>query len=371
MISLHDETSSSAPVRAIEDSTKVAPPNAWLVSQRWMETLEERLKSALDHSPGISQAGRYHLTSGGKRLRGRLALAGGLSLGMGVEDLLPAAAGVELLHNASLVHDDLQDGDVARRGHETVWKRFGKDTALLLGDAMIAAAFAEAAQGPSRATAEVARSMSRCVGMLADGQRMDTAPPNIEHWTPAAYETLARLKTGKLFALALDLPMVLACATLEQRQASALALEWIGVGFQIRDDLRDLFGSKGRPKASDLRSRRMSAILVQYLRVAEPAKARRLAWRVDGAPRPPERDLELGIEEILASGALSACLTQLRAALANSEQHLCRLPGALRTTLRGIGTEILRESEALVARPTLGDAQAHTDGAEVSHVRRR
>lgn len=371
MLSFHDRTPDEALAPAIEALPEGEEPNAWADSRNWMEALEERLKSALDHSPGISQPGRYHLTSGGKRLRGRLTLAGGLSLGLCVEDVLPAAAAVELLHNASLVHDDLQDGDVARRGHETVWKRFGKDTALMLGDAMIAAAFAEAAQGPCQATAEVARSMSGCVAMLADGQRLDTAPPDIEHWTPAAYEELARLKTGKLFALALDLPLILAGASAAERRACTLALECIGVGFQIRDDLRDLFGTKGRPRASDLRSRRMSVVLVQYLRVAEPAKARRLAWRVDAATQSPEPELEVSIEDILSSTALPACLAQLQRALANSEQHLGGLPGSLCATFRGVGAEILSESARLIAIHRQQDAAwSVPTPKEHPHVRR-
>ncbi len=370
MISLDDRTPDGVLSRALETLPEGEDRNAWHASKDWMDALEERLKSALDQSPGISQAGRYHLTSGGKRLRGRLALAGGLSLGLRVDDVLPAAAAVELLHNASLVHDDLQDADVARRGHETVWKRFDKDTALLLGDAMIAAAFAEAAQGPCQATGEVARSMSRCVAMLADGQRMDTAPPDIEHWSTAAYEELARLKTGKLFALALDLPLILAGASPEDRRASALALEWIGVGFQIRDDLCDLYGTKGRPRASDLRSRRMSAVLVHHLRMAEPAEARRLAWRVDGAPRQPEP--ELGLEALLASKALPACLAQLRAALTVSEDHLRELPETLCSTLRGVGAEILAESARLVALHSPSQpAWAAPQAEELPHVRHR
>ena len=79
----------------------------------------------------------YHMSTGGKRIRGRLALDSALALGVDPSGAVAWAAACELMHNASLVHDDLQDGDMVRRGHEALWVKYGREQAINAGDLLL------------------------------------------------------------------------------------------------------------------------------------------------------------------------------------------------------------------------------------------
>ena len=92
------------------------------------------------------EAARYHLNCGGKRIRAKIAIEAANALGLSEQNSLIIAAVSELLHNASLIHDDLQDGDMYRRDNQAVWAKFGKDIALCTGDLFISAAYAAVAQ---------------------------------------------------------------------------------------------------------------------------------------------------------------------------------------------------------------------------------
>ena len=86
-------------------------------------------------------AARYHLSAGGSRVRARLAVAASLALGLSKADAVHIASCAELLHNASLVHDDIQDRDVIRRGQAAVWSKYGSNLAICTGDLLLSAAY--------------------------------------------------------------------------------------------------------------------------------------------------------------------------------------------------------------------------------------
>ena len=103
----------------------------------WLETIDKMMQDVLqvDLDPAAAIAGE-HLSTGGKRLRARLAMETGVRLGAEGKEILPWAAACELLHNATLVHDDLQDGDRVRRGQPTMWVKHGPAQAINAGDLM-------------------------------------------------------------------------------------------------------------------------------------------------------------------------------------------------------------------------------------------
>ena len=168
---------------------------------------------------------------GGKRIRPVLCLATGDALGARVENLLPAAAAVELVHSFSLVHDDLPalDDDRERRGAPSVWAQYGEATAILAGDALLAEAIRLALTYP---TAAVARELIDATLAMIGGQQLD-----LEGDTPL--DELHALKTGALFSAsvmcglwAADVPMS------EHGPWRAFAGE-LGLLFQIVDDVLD------------------------------------------------------------------------------------------------------------------------------------
>ena len=181
---------------------------------------------------GLEESMRYALDGGGKRIRPMLCLAVGEALGREPEELLPAAAAVELVHTFSLVHDDLPalDDDETRRGRPSTWARYDEGVAVLAGDALLAEAFRLAV---SYGTPAVARELVDATLGMIGGQYVDVTEP-------AADQTaLHRLKTGKLFDAAVGCGLRVAeVPEHEQAPWRAFAAE-VGLLFQAVDDVLD------------------------------------------------------------------------------------------------------------------------------------
>jgi len=168
---------------------------------------------------------------GGKRIRPVLCLATGDAIGARVEDLLPAAAAVELVHSFSLVHDDLPalDDDRERRGAPSVWAHYGEATAILAGDALVAEAFRLALTYPTPA---VARELVDATLAMIGGQQMD-----LEGGAPL--DRLHSLKTGALFSASVMCGLWAAEVPSSQHGPWRAFAGELGLLFQIVDDVLD------------------------------------------------------------------------------------------------------------------------------------
>jgi geranylgeranyl diphosphate synthase type II len=131
----------------------------------------------------VEKAAHYHFQSGGYRLRSQLGLEAAVALNLPQQVSLVCSVAPELLHNASLIHDDLQDGDTKRRGKPAVWSAYGKDTAILTGDYLISLACSVLADHPRPAAA--VRAMHECIATTIAGQTQDVRDGQP---TPDAYE---------------------------------------------------------------------------------------------------------------------------------------------------------------------------------------
>jgi len=202
----------------------------------YRELFEDYL-AALPLAPelaGLNDAMRYSLEGGGKRIRPLLCLACGEATGSRPEELLPAAAAVELVHTFGMVHDDLPalDDDALRRGRATSHVQFDEATAILNGDALLAQAFELALSYPTPA---VARELSRATLGMIGGQHDDVR----------GADDLARLhalKTGRLFEAAIG------CALAVSEVPDAARKPWrsfaaeFGLLYQVVDDVLDKDG---------------------------------------------------------------------------------------------------------------------------------
>ncbi|GAB3896427.1 hypothetical protein GCM10027612_50830 [Microbispora bryophytorum subsp. camponoti] len=144
--------------------------------------------------------GRPTPAGGGKALRPAFTLLAAESAGGDPDTALPAAVAVELVHNFSLVHDDVMDGDAVRRHRPTVWNVFGRSEAILAGDSLLALAFAVLAEGGR--PADSARTLARCVQSLLDGQSADLGFEERADVSLGECVRMAEGKTGALFGCA-------------------------------------------------------------------------------------------------------------------------------------------------------------------------
>ena len=184
------------------------------------------------------KAAAYHLSAGGSRVRALLALDAARALARPDREAIAIAAACELLHNASLVHDDLQDRDVHRRGRDAVWRRYGDAAAICAGDLLLSAAYAAMATTGATASLLITR-MHHRVSAVIGGQCEDIALQGSTLSSLETYEHVARAKSGPLLVLPIELALVLAGC--EDAVATAVeAGSLFAVGYQITDDLDDV-----------------------------------------------------------------------------------------------------------------------------------
>lgn len=255
-----------------------------------------------------------HLATGGKRLRARLALAATEVMGLPREAGIPWAAACELLHNATLVHDDLQDGDRTRRGAPTLWVRHGAAQAVNAGDLLLMLPFLAIDRVAARAEERLALVAALAAQAIRTvrGQAEELALADAEAPGWDAYLAAVRGKTGALFELPVEGAALLAGRGPAGARALAGAFRGVGVLFQLQDDVLDLFGEKGRgAPGSDLREGKASALVVEHLALhpAEAAPLRALL-RLP-RERTPADEVERTIERFRSGGALERVLARI------------------------------------------------------------
>ncbi len=189
-----------------------------------------------------NNASQYQIGTRGSLLRARLALASCSSFQCSREYAIAAAASCELIHNASLVHDDLIDGDQLRRGQPTVWKRHGKAVALCAGDLLLCTAFALAAGlEDAQQSRFLTQQLAAMAGCVIVGQSVEIAPRE-SNVRPRfkAYLEAARAKTVPLIQLPLMTGAIAANADQLVQDTIKRFAEAVGLAYQIIDDLDDL-----------------------------------------------------------------------------------------------------------------------------------
>lgn len=323
------------------------PSSTDLVAPSGLERVESLMQElACFGGPGrATEMAREHLASGGKRLRARLALAATAALGGAPSDAVSWAAAVELLHNATLVHDDIQDGDVTRRGYPTLWSMHGTEQAMNAGDLMLMLPFLAVSRIPSPLSGELSRAIAEHAVMTVRGQvnEIDLLGRELLDW--ASYRDAVAGKTGALLGLPVYGAALLGGRSSLQAERLGDAFTELGVLFQLQDDVLDLYGDKGRDKVgSDLYEGKVSALVVAHLERRPEDRPSILGLL--RTPREGTRAVDVlrAIDRFVESGALQATLDRIdaiaRATFDN--QALCELPA-----VRSLATHLVE----LAVRP--------------------
>ncbi|SEO85236.1 geranylgeranyl diphosphate synthase, type I [Actinacidiphila rubida] len=244
------------------------------------------------HFGWIDQTGRPADGDGGKAVRPALALLSAQAAGAPPETGVPGAVAVELVHNFSLLHDDLMDGDEQRRHRDTVWKVHGPAQAILVGDALMALANEILLEQGTVDAGRATRRLTTATRKLIDGQAQDISFEHRERVTVQECLEMEGNKTGALLACASSIGAVLGGAS----EADADALEdygyHLGLSFQAIDDLLGIWGdpaTTGKQTWSDLRQRKKSLPVVAAL-AAGGSASERLGELLAADAKNPEND---------------------------------------------------------------------------------
>lgn len=332
------------------------------IDDRW-------LRGAIEYHFGWADADFAPLpvdrwASGGKKLRSALALlsyqgastvhsalpTSGLDV-VAIDHAMPFAAAIELVHNFSLVHDDLEDGDLTRRGRPTLWSVCGQAQAINVGDTLHALAYASMARLKERGVddrgwAAVVAALARTVVDMTIGQRRDMAYETTAEIDMEMYLQMITGKTAGVIACATFGGALLALGDRDALARNALAGyrefgRQLGLGFQIRDDVLGIWGTEsdtGKSAHEDIRRRKKSFPIVFAFEAATPTERDRLRDLYAAATELTDDD-ENEIRRIL-DGCRAADYAHIRV-----ERHAHRARRALR--------EAAGNAEAVHANPYL------------------
>lgn len=284
----------------------------------------------------LDERGRPASGSAGKAVRPALLLASAEALGGPVEVAVPAATAVELLHNCTLLQDDVMDEDVTRRHRPTAWTLFGKSEAVLAGDALLAQAFAVLAASGHPQAAPAARELARTTHELIEGQAMDIG---FERTPTVTLDEVLRMSGAKTASL-------LGCACgmggrwfgADERVCAALTRfgRQLGMAYQLRDDLLGIWGdpqATGKAVLADLGRRKKSLPVVAALTAKNPA-ARALRRLYDRSDQLTAAEAADAAELVEQAGGRTWAEQAAGEAMAAAERELTLLARSGMTTAR-------------------------------------
>ncbi|MEG3630574.1 polyprenyl synthetase family protein [Streptomyces poriticola] len=274
------------------------------------------------HFGWADAAGRPTGSWGGKMVRPTLALLSARAAGAAVADGLPAAVAVELVHDFSLLHDDIMDGDETRRGRATAWTVFGVPSAVLAGDALLTAATSALLTAPAAGARSATVSLMTATRRMIDGQAADVGFERRDDVTPAECLRMAGDKTGALLGCACSLGAELVGAGRTLVAGLGAFGEHIGLAFQLVDDLLGIWGdpaSTGKQVGADLRVRKKSLPVVAALDAPGTDELRSLYRR----PEPlTERDVRRVTDLVERAGGRDWARDEAARRLAAAEECL-------------------------------------------------
>jgi geranylgeranyl diphosphate synthase type I len=304
-----------------------------VVAQSSFERALEAAITRYDSTAPITAMIRYHFgyaaegaENHGKRLRPMLLLAVAQEEGGSLDMALDAACAIEILHNYSLVHDDIEDGDRVRHGRDTVWAKWGTAHGINAGDSLCAISYLALLESdvprPAERTVAMTRALHEANLAMCAGQGRDIAFEVEARVTMDDYLAMIKGKTAALFAAACEIGALAAGAdAVRARAYGELGLAY-GIGFQIEDDVLGTWGesaSTGKPVGADLARRKWTFPVV---------------WALAGPPS-PARDV---VAELYARNG-------------------CLLPDAVSATIAALDALGVRDAAML-------HAQAHFDRAD-------
>lgn len=318
--------------------------------QPHMAELDRFLRGQLPaFEPEIRAMADYCIDTSGKRIRPALVfLSGWRGDGPAQPDLVRVAAVVELVHLATLVHDDVMDEADVRRSRRTAGREYGATAAVLLGDALFAHALHLATQFP---TTEICAAVSESTRRVCAGEIVQTLRRGSTNITRADYDRIVDLKTAELFRVSCFLGARLAGFSTDFVEAASRFGRHLGIAYQIYDDLLDFFGEEariGKTLGTDLASGKLTLPLLALLERLPADEAAELRAEITGQ-RPPQ--LQNRLRQMADHGVFAAVAGAVEAEIAVATAALAPFAGESPTPLLLGLCDVLQAQVAGLQRP--------------------
>lgn len=295
------------------------------------KAIDERLEAQVSENKLISMAEpvNYILLNKGKRLRPILSLISAETFGAEFEKAVDVAVAFEMLHNFTLVHDDIMDKDDFRRGKQTVHKKWNLSVAILTGDALIGLAHNALTFAPQNKIGELVRIMNETNLALCEGQNLDKDFEKRTDVTISEYLNMISLKTAKLLSVCAKAGALIGNATQEEIEAvENFGLE-LGLAFQIQDDLLDIVAELellGKDTGSDLAEGKKA---FPYLHAVETLKDEKLEkfLSLTGKGEISKEQLKTVTNLLEENGTIEACQKEIDFHFKKAQECLGSLKG--------------------------------------------
>ena len=324
------------------DKTKQMKQNA--------KTVNKYLNSKLKGNPKkLYDAAGHLIVNGGKRLRPYMVIKSCQILKGKVSNAMPAASAVEMVHNFSLVHDDIMDNDEMRHGVPTVHKKFGMPIAILAGDVLFSKAFQIITDSklPPMATTQIVSRLAKACVDICEGQLLDVKMAE-ERKIPsqAEYITMIGKKTAALFDVSCAMGAI--CATNKAKDILNLSSfgRNLGIAFQITDDLIGVMGDPKitkKPVGNDLREGKKSLPILMTIKLAE-GNDKKIILKAFGNLKISGKNLDKAVEVIRSLGIEESVRKQALKYAEKAEKSLENYSGSAKTELISLLDFVVKRS---------------------------
>jgi geranylgeranyl diphosphate synthase type I len=308
------------------------------------------LNSKLKGNPKrLYDAAGHLIVNGGKRLRPYMVIRSCQILGGKTANAIPAASAIEMVHNFTLVHDDIMDNDEMRHGVPTVHKKFGMSVAILAGDVLFSKAFqiiAESKLSPNATNQLISRLAKACVD-VCEGQLLDVKMAGErEIPTQTEYITMIGKKTATLFDVSCSMGAI--CATNKAKDISNLSVfgRNLGIAFQITDDLIGVMGDPKvtkKPVGNDLREGKKSLPILMAIKSAK-GNDKKIILKAFGNSKSTRNDLNKAVNVIRTLGIEENVRKQALKYAEKAEKSLAKYSGVAKTELVSLLDFVVKRS---------------------------
>ncbi|MEZ5082628.1 MAG: polyprenyl synthetase family protein [Bacteroidales bacterium] len=238
---------------------------------------------------------KYTLNLGGKRLRPALCLLACDMVGGKVEKAVLPAIGIEIFHNFTLLHDDIMDNALIRRGKQTVHKKWNDNVAILSGDTMMALSYEYIMKAPEHVRSTVFSVFNKTAIEVCEGQQYDMNFESDDHVTIVDYLEMIRLKTAVLLAGSLKIGALIGGAEMKVANDLYRFGENMGIAFQLKDDLLDVFSDVekfGKTSGGDIVANKKTYLYLRAFELAEGETLKNLSRIFSDKNMLPEKKIK-------------------------------------------------------------------------------